>query len=118
MKGDAMNAGMRPIDAVSPLSLARIGAAYYAAVGLVMLTIDAVKGTPLLSVPFGFLVPLLHLTVTFNFPRALWAPGVFSQVFFSTILYALTGSLSGFVCGVAYNLTSKYLRVRINGGAD
>jgi hypothetical protein len=118
MKGDAMKAEMRPIGAVSALSLAKIGAAFYAAVGLVMLTVDAVKGTPIFSVPFGFMVPLLHLTVNFNFPRALWAPGVFSQVFFSTILYALTGSFSGFVCGVAYNLMSKYLRVRINGGVD
>ena len=113
-----MNAEMRPIVVVSALSLAKIGAAYYATVGLVMLTFDAVKGTPIFAVPFGFLAPLLGLTVNLRFPRALWAPGIFSQIFFSTVVYALTGWLSGFTFGVAYNLISKHLRVRISGGVE
>lgn len=117
MKGDAMNAEMRPISAVSSLSLAKIGATYYAAAGLVMLTIDAVKGTPRFTVPFGFLAPLLGLTVNLNFPRALWIPGIFSQIFFSTILYAVTGSLSGFAFGVAYNVVAKHPKLRFQGRA-
>jgi hypothetical protein len=51
-----MNTEMRPIGVVSAVSLAKIGAAYYALIGALMLVFDAVKGTPVLGAPFGFLV--------------------------------------------------------------
>jgi hypothetical protein len=113
-----MNTEMRPIGVVSAVSLAKIGAAYYALIGALMLVFDAVKGTPVLGAPFGFLVPLLHLTMNLNFHRASWVPGIFSQVFLLTILYTLTGWLSGLACGVVYNFISRHLGMRINGGAD
>lgn len=110
-----MNTEIGPISAVSPVSLAKIDAPFYAAVGLVMLIAGAVIRTPIVTVPLGFVVPLLYLTVNLHFPLALSLPGILLQITFSTALFALTGYLSGLVCSVFYNLMSKHLGVRIYG---
>jgi hypothetical protein len=78
-----MNTEMRPIGVVSAVSLAKISAAYYALIGALMLVFDAVKGTPVLSAPFGFLVPLLHLTMNLNFGRAHGCAAFFRRYFSS-----------------------------------
>ncbi len=97
------------------MSLARVAAIYYALGGLLTLIVDLAMGMEKLTVPFGFFTLFLGLKLNFTYSRALWIPGILSQLFFSTILYALTGWVSGFLSAIAYNFVSRHLNVRING---
>ena len=86
-----MDVEMRAIRQVSAMSLARVAAIYYALGGLLTLIVDLAMGMEKLTVPFGFFTLFLGLKLNFTYSRALWIPGILSQLFFSTILYALTG---------------------------
>jgi hypothetical protein len=109
---------MGQIRRVSPTSLARVAAVYYALGGLLVLIIDLAIGMEKLTVPLGFVTLFLGLKIDFTYHRALWIPGIVSQLFFSTILYALTGWVSGFLTAIAYNFMSQHFNVRIKGAID
>jgi len=113
-----MDAEMRHIRQISPVSLAKVAAIYYALGGLLTLIIDLAIGMEKLTVPLGFFTLFLGLKLNFTYSRALWIPGILSQLFFSTILYALTGWVSGFLSAIAYNFVSRHLNVRIKGAVD
>jgi hypothetical protein len=113
-----MHAEMREIRQVSAMSLARVAAVYYALGGLLTLIIDLAIGMEKLTVPLGFFTLFLGLKLNFTYSRALWIPGIVSQLFFSTILYALTGWVSGFLSAIAYNFVSRHFNVRIKGAID
>lgn len=113
-----MNTDMTPIKKLSPVSLAKVSAIYYAVGGLLTLVIDLAAGMEVLKVPLGFLTLFLGLKIDFTYHRALWMPGVISQLFFSTILYALTGWVTGFLGALIYNFVSDRFNVRIKGTTD
>jgi hypothetical protein len=113
-----MHPEMAPIRRVSAMSLARVAAIYYAVGGLLTLITDLALGMERLTVPLGFFTLFLGLKLNFTYHRALWIPGIVSQLFFSTILYALTGWVSGFFSAIAYNFVSQHFDVRIRGAID
>jgi hypothetical protein len=45
-------------------------------------------------------------------------PGIVSQVFFCTILYAITGWISGFIGALVYNLIARRFNVCMEGTFD
>lgn len=56
-----MNTDMTPIKKLSPVSLAKVSAIYYAVGGLLTLVIDLAAGMEVLKVPLGFLTLFLGL---------------------------------------------------------
>lgn len=117
-RGGPMSAAMRPITHISPKSVARLAAIYYAFGGLLTLVVDLAIGMERLKVPVGLFTLFLGLKLDFSYHRALWVPGIVSQVLFSTILYAITGWISGFIGALVYNLIARRLNVRVEGTFD
>lgn len=98
--------------------MAKIIGAYDAVGGLISNIVYVVSGTGRFTTLPGIVLPFLDFKFKFAYDRALWMPGIFSQVLFSTLFYGLSGWLSGFLCGIAYNLVSKYIGMRLMGVSD
>jgi hypothetical protein len=109
---------MGEIRRVSLTSLARVAAVYYALGGLLVLLTDLALGMEKLSVPLGFVTLFLGLKSDFSYHRALWIPGIVSQLSFATILYAVTGWVSGFISAIAYDFVAKHFNLRIKGAIN
>jgi hypothetical protein len=107
-----------PIESVDILSVARITAIYYCAAGwlgsLAYIFTDLEK----IYAPLGFLIPVLGAKIDFTWARPKRPVGLLATIIFVTILYALTGWLSGLICGFSYNLFSKRMGMQINGSVD
>jgi hypothetical protein len=113
-----MEAEMKAVRAVSLTSVAKIVGIYYAVRGLISNIAYVASGTGRFTTPLGIVLPFLDFKFKFAYDRPLWMPGIFSQVLFSTLFYGLSGLLSGLFCGLAYNLVSKYIGIRLMGVTD
>jgi hypothetical protein len=116
--GATMKTFRAPIESVDLLSVARITGLYYCIAGwlgsLTYLFTDSEK----VYAPLGFLIPVLGAKLDFTWARPKSFLGLLLTVMIVTILYAVTGWLSGLVCGTCYNLFSRRLGMQINGSVD
>jgi len=71
--------------------VAKIIGAYDAVGGLISNIVYVVSGTGRFTTPLGIVLPFLDFKFKFAYDRALWMPGIFSQVLFSTLFYGLSG---------------------------
>lgn len=75
-------------------------------------------GADKLTVPLGFFTLFLGPKLNLTFALSHWIPAIIVQLFFSLILYALTGWVSGFLSAIAYNFVSQHFDVRLDGTTD
>ena len=113
-----MNTKMCPIGAVSALSLARIIAFYYALAGLFSVLVYIFTDAGEFTASLGFLIPFLSTKLSFGYHRANGLGGIAWQILSFTLLYGLSGWLSGFLGGVAYNFISKHFGFQVQGVMD
>jgi hypothetical protein len=109
---------MYPISAVSELSLARIVGFYYALAGLFSVLVYVVTNTKEFTASLGFLIPFLSAELTFRYHQAYGFAGIVWQIISFTFLYGLSGWLSGFLVGIAYNFVSKHFGYQVEGVMD
>ena len=96
---------------ISPV--ARIPAITYAAFGLIAFAGFAVGKSQYLTLPFGFVMPLVHLNVNFNLERSSNLLSNFFICIASILLWSATGAVTGAVAAMCFNLVSKW-----TGGID
>lgn len=113
-----MRTKMYPIGAVSAPSLAKIIGLYYALAGLFSVLVYVVTDTSEFTASLGFLIPFLSAKLTFGYHRAQAFAGILWQILSFTFLYGLSGWLSGFLGGVAYNILSKHFGFQVEGVLD
>lgn len=113
-----MRTKMSPIGAVSALSLAKLIRLYYALAGLFSVLIYVFADAKEFTASLGFLIPFLSAKLSFGYHRAHSFAGILWQILSFTLLYALSGWLSGFLAGVAYNFISKHLGLQVEGVTD
>jgi len=90
---------------VSVNSLANWFAVFYGVAGsLAAIGAAIVSGTA--SVPIGFVVPFLNFTFNLHTQRGTILFVLLLAV--SPLIFAFTGYLSGYVCGVAYNWLASH----------
>ena len=112
-----MRTKMSPIGAVSALlsqtywALLRAGRIVFSA-DLRFRRCEGVHGFP------GFFDSILELKLSFGYNRAHSFAGILWQILSFTLLYALSGWLSGFLGGVACNFISKHLGFQVEGVTD
>lgn len=101
---------MQRIKYIDPLSLARYASLFYVPLALSYFELLGFQGADRVSVPIGFYFAYVHFTFSINVPRPeTWiAAGLL--VFFSSICFAITGWITGFVCAIFYNLFARYFR--------
>ncbi len=92
-----MHSQMCQIRRLSATSLAQVAAIDYALGGLLAFLINLAMAVDKPTVPLGFFTLFSGLKLKFTFSLAQWIPAILVQLFFSTILYALTGWVSGFL---------------------
>ena len=113
-----MKKKMYPIGTVSALSLARIIALYYTLAGLFSVLVYVATDANEFTASLGFLIPFLSAKLSFGYHRAHGFAGIAWQILSFTLLYGLSGWLSGFLGGVAYNFISKYFGFQVEGVMD
>lgn len=109
---------MSPIGPVSALSLAKLIGLYYALAGLFSVLIYVFADAEEFTASLGFLIPFLCAKLSLGYHRAHSLAGILWQIISFTLLYALSGWLSGLLGGVAYNFISKHLGFQVQGVTD
>ncbi len=100
---------MRKVLKLDVLSVVRLFAVFYAAIGLYVSANAVLTGADKLNCPFGFDYPYLYFRVNINFELAEW-PRMMAGVLvlIAMVFYSITGAISGAAAGFAYNLTSRF----------
>jgi hypothetical protein len=105
----------QPIRSVAPLSGANLIAAYSAISGWAVILYHVVDGAEGLKVHVDFPIPFLNFYLDFHVSTSGSPLTLMLQVIGPTLLSASAGWLIGFVWAFFYNVTSKYLGVRLKG---
>ncbi len=105
----------QPIKRVVPLSGANLVATYSAITGWVVILYHVVEGAEGLKVDVDFPIPFLNFYLGFHVSTSTNGFTLILNIIGLTLLSALAGWLVGLVCALAYNLTSKYLGLRLKG---
>ena len=93
--------------------VARVLAILYGVLGALIFCVAEISRAPYLTLPFGVVAPVFHLSFNFNVPRP---DGVFSGVmagFAEILAYAVTGWITGAAAALCFNILCRRL-----GGID
>jgi hypothetical protein len=107
-----------PIESVDVLSVARIIGIYYCVAAWLGSLVYIFTDFDKVYAPLGFLIPVLGAKIDFTWARPKSSVGLLLSIVIVTILYAVTGWLSGLICGFSYNMFSKRLGIQVNGSVD
>jgi hypothetical protein len=100
---------------VAPLSGGNLIAAYSAISGWAAILYRVVGGADGLKVQVDFPIPFLNFYLDFHVSTADNPLTLILKIIGLTILSGLAGWVVGLIWAVAYNLTSKYLGLRLKG---
>jgi hypothetical protein len=113
-----MGAIDQPIRSVTPLSVANFAAAYNAFAGWVVILLHVVRDGEGFKVHLDFPFPFLNPYLDFHVSTSENPFKLILKIVAFTCLFAIAGWLIGLVWAVAYNITSKYLGLRLKGTVD
>ncbi len=108
----------RPIKRVTPLSGANLLAVYCATTGWISILIHALGEAEGFKVDVNSPFPLVNFYFDFHVSISENPFVLIIKIVALTLLSAIVGWLIGLVWAVAYNLTSKYLGLRLEGRLD
>ena len=107
-----------PIRSIAATSLANIIAIYYAIGGIATIIASAIDKPSKLSAPLGLLFPYLSLKINLTYAQSDNVFSVVVQTLVFTIIYGVSGWLTGYVGATIYNLLARYFGLRLRGTVD
>ena len=88
-----------PIESVDILSVAKLTGIFYCVAAWLASLVSIFTDFEKVYAPLGFLIPVLGAKIDFTWARPQSPLGLLLSIVMVTILYALTGWLSGLICG-------------------
>jgi hypothetical protein len=107
-----------PIRSIAGTSLANIIAIYYAIGGFATIIASVIDKSSKLSAPLGLLFPYLSLKINLTYARSDNVFSIAVHMLVCTIVYGVSGWLTGYVGATVYNLLARIFGLRLRGTVD
>ena len=101
---------MQRIKYIDALSSARYSSLFYIPLALSYFELLAFRGENQVSVPIGFYFAYVHFTFSIRVPPPETWTAATLLVLLSSICFAVTGWITGFVCALVYNFFARHFR--------